>query len=108
MRPGGTTITRAQTFSSFITMHLTSRVQQYINTGATAWNGGTEEGNGGAMRRRLRVQSAEYMIIPPPGMVSLRLFAGWDVVQSDAVTSREITSDGESTGSDPVHPLNWG
>lgn len=37
----------------------------------------------------LDIQSAEYMIIPPPGMVSLRQFAGWDVVQSHGVTSRE-------------------
>ena len=60
------------------------------------------------MGRRLGVQSAEYMIVPPPGMASLRQFAGWDVVQSDGVTSREITSDEESTGSDPAHPLHWG
>lgn len=29
--------------SSFVTIHLTSRIQKYINTCATAWN----EGNGG-------------------------------------------------------------
>lgn len=43
----------------------------------------------GAIGRMLDIQSAEYMITPPPGMVSLRQFAGWDVVQSDGVTSRE-------------------
>lgn len=44
---------------------------------------------------KLDIQSAEYMITPPPGMGSLRQFAGWDVVQSDGVTS-----DQESTGSE--------
>lgn len=67
-----------------------------------------EEGNGGAIGMIFRVQSAEYMIIPPPGMVSLRQFAGWDVVQSDGVTSRKSHRTKSQQDLNPVHPLDWG
>lgn len=48
--------------SSFVTIHLTSPIQQYINTYIHAPRPGMkamEEGNGGALGMMLDIQSAE-------------------------------------------------